>query len=129
MKIYGTLTQQEKNILSSPVSLAKYKKLLFAGDHKGIQQMLIWDAIFIPMVRTIVDEYPAYVLSMKHNFSMDDTNRYDVVDMTYFVKGFFKWCDKVHPGRYTSNEDFIIKHNLEEQVGWTDGTKGKIQTA
>lgn len=117
MKIYGELTQAEKNIMSSEVSLAKFRNFVLKGDHKAIQQMLLWDAIFIPMVRTIVKEYPAYVLTTKYEVDMGDPTN-SIIDMSYFVKEFFKWTDKVHPGRYTCNEDFIHAHKLEKEVGW-----------
>lgn len=117
MKIYGTLSQAEQNILSSKVSLEKYKKLLFKGDHQGMQNMLLWDAIFIPMIRTIAVEYPAYVLTTEYVVDMGDP-AHNIMDMSYFVKKFFKWTDKHYPGRYTSNEDFIHAHKLEKEVGW-----------
>ena len=80
--------------------------------------MLIYDAIFIPMIRTIVDEYPAYPLFLDYDFNIGNDVKYAIYDMSRFVREFLEWSETHTKTGYKSNEDFIIAHGLEKEVGW-----------
>ena len=120
MKIYGTLTQKEKNIMSSPLALEKYKNFVLADDSKGINNMMIFDVVYIPVIKTIVDEYPAYCLSIDWNFSLGNSDRYDIYDMSKFTMDFFKWHKEIFDDTFVNIDEFIIKHKLQEKVGWNE---------
>ena len=100
--------------MNSPRALKKYKEFVMSGDKAGIDRMMLFDAVYIPVIKTIVNEYPGYIMMLDGLDIIDLGNSYyDVVDFHYFVTNFFKWCKD-----FDSMEEFITMHKLEKEVGW-----------
>lgn len=91
------------------------KKAVLSGDIEVIDNMLICDAVYIPIVRTISEDCPGFVLTQEYLPNLEAW-RY-VYDMKKFVSDFFDFAS-ADGIVYKNNEDFIMQHDLQAQVGW-----------